>query len=148
MNANSQKVEHFPIYFETFDTIESWQVYQIKKNPKMLKLCRGVINHADHEFYVEIIPMHINWGEIVQIMLEVDYGISESLKIMKNRQKMKVEYVKYLANNHDLIKYTQVDFQLQQAIDNCFQKERWSKYTRNLKFSVFEENETKGAKTA
>ena len=112
VDLNSQKLDFSPVYFEAFDTVESWQVYQVKSCPKMLKLCRGVINHADQELYVEIIPMHINWGEIVQIMLEVDDGISENLKIIKNRQKMKMEYVKYLADNHDLIQYTQADFQL------------------------------------
>ena len=44
-------------------------------------------------------------------MLEVDHGISENLKIMQSRSKMKTEYLKYLDKNHGLILYKQINEQ-------------------------------------
>ena len=61
---------------------------------------------------------------------------------------MKIEYKKYLAENHDLVKYTQADFQLKEAIENCFRKERWSKYTQKLKLAVFDDKDQRNEKIA
>ena len=64
-------------------------------------------------------------------MLEVDHGISENLKIMQSRSKMKTEYLKYLDKNHGLILYNQINEQINKSIYDCIQKVPQQKYKCN-----------------
>jgi hypothetical protein len=93
------------IYFAADDVVDGWRLYHSVQT-RSYKIARAVVDYQKtNDVAIEIIPIHINRGEIDQIYLEMDKSKADTLENTPSRPALLHALKIHLLQRHGMIDF-------------------------------------------